>query len=238
MKAALKTFGEHAILIDWPAVIYEDVQQQIIAVNAAIQVNLSHLMIETVTTYHSIAVYLNETIHLEDGLVTLRAFVDTVVLKTVPNKRVVTIPVCYEDCFALDIAKVAEKNELTHTAIISLHTAKVYLVNFLGFLPGFPYLSGLHKKLHTPRLETPRLQIPAGSVGIGGAQTGVYPSNSPGGWNIIGQTPLALFNVNQNPPNLLKAGDYIKFESISLSEFKKIEKEINAGTFRLKTASL
>ncbi|EDM43139.1 hypothetical protein SCB49_11709 [unidentified eubacterium SCB49] len=238
MKVALRPFGEHAILIDWPAVNNKDVQREIIAVSAAIQEDLPHLVMETVTTYHSIAVYLNKTVSLQDGLAKLNGLVKASALKTEQNQRVVTVPVCYEGSFALDLEKVATKNQLTTESVISLHTENLYLVNFIGFLPGFPYLTGLDKKLDTPRLETPRQQIPAGSVGIGGAQTGIYPSNSPGGWNIIGKTPLALFDVNQNPPNLLKAGDYIKFESISLQEFRNIAHEVSTGAFHLKTSSL
>ncbi len=238
MKITVQPFGEHAILIDWPATVNDTVSQEILAINTAINATFSSELIETVTTYHSIAVYLKETAIMQNCLEALESFIKTDTPETLINKRVVFIPVCYEDCFALDISIVAEKNELVKTDVISLHTAPVYPVRFLGFLPGFPYVSGLDERLHTPRLKSPRLQIPAGSVGIGGSQTGIYPSNSPGGWNIIGQTPIPLFNITNDPPNLLVAGDFIKFESISLAVFEEIKQKIKAGTFQLKTASL
>jgi inhibitor of KinA len=103
--------------------------------------------------------------------------------------------------------------------VTELHQSGEYRVGAIGFLPGFPYLSGLPGKLHTPRLATPRLAVPGGSVGIGGAQTGIYPRTSPGGWNLIGRTPLVLFDEKAVPPSLLRVGDRVRFEAISPEEF-------------------
>ncbi|MFT5984696.1 MAG: inhibitor of KinA [Planctomycetota bacterium] len=238
MNVKIRQYGENGILIDWPAVVDAHTLQIILNVNVAIQDTFSEVLIETVITYHTIAVYLKETASVSLCLKQLHAFVKTDMAKMDAVKRVIYIPVCYENHFALDMALVAEKNKLTSNEIIALHTASAYPICFLGFLPGFPYLAGLDKKLHTPRLETPRLRIAAGSVGIGGSQTGIYPSNSPGGWNIIGKTPLELFNVTKNPPNLLKAGDHIQFESITIVAFEKIKSEIKSGAFQLKFSSL
>jgi inhibitor of KinA len=103
-----------------------------------------------------------------------------------------------------------------------MHSNAHYRVNCLGFTPGFPYLSGLPPALRTPRRPVPRKQVPAGSVGIGGSQTGIYPMTSPGGWNIIGRTPIRLFNPQKNPPALLCAGDSVRFRPITLDEFEQL----------------
>lgn len=136
--------------------------------------------------------------------------------------REIEIPVCYDAAFGPDLAEVAARSGLEVHRVIQLHTAGKYLVGAIGFMPGFPYLSGLNSRLHTPRRGTPRLQIPAGSVGIGGAQTGIYPLASPGGWNLIGRTPLALFRPDrENDPTLLRPGDRVRFRMITRHEFAK-----------------
>jgi KipI family sensor histidine kinase inhibitor len=120
---------------------------------------------------------------------------------------------------APDIEWLAEQAKLRVDDVVALHSQAVYRVYFLGFKPGFAYLGGLNPRLHTPRKDTPRLAVPAGSVGIGGAQTGVYPQSTPGGWQLIGRTATALFNPDQDPPCLLQPGDQLRFKPISLDEF-------------------
>jgi inhibitor of KinA len=138
--------------------------------------------------------------------------------------RVVEIPACYDSEFALDIERVAERAQISTSDVVDLHSAAEYRVSCIGFTPGFPFLSGMPKKLATPRRETPRKEIPAGSVGIGGAQTGIYPLRSPGGWNLIGRTPLKLFDPTRNPPALLQAGDRVHFRAITREEFEALIK--------------
>jgi len=133
--------------------------------------------------------------------------------------RIVEIPVCYDAEFALDLDRVTEHTKLSAGEVIDLHSAAEYRVSCIGFVPGFPFLAGLATKLATPRRDTPRKEIPPGSVGIGGAQTGIYPLRSPGGWNLIGRTPLKLFDPTKNPPALLRAGDYVRFRAITREEF-------------------
>jgi inhibitor of KinA len=133
--------------------------------------------------------------------------------------RLVEIPVCYGGEFGPDLAPVAARCGLGTDEVIALHSGAEYTVYAIGFAPGFPYLGGLPAKLHTPRRSTPRTLVPAGSVGIGSGQTGIYPLATPGGWNLIGRTPLALFRLRKNPPALLHAGDRVKFRSISAEEF-------------------
>jgi inhibitor of KinA len=132
----------------------------------------------------------------------------------------VEIPVCYGGDFGPDLASVAEHCGMSAPDVVALHSGAEYLVHAIGFTPGFPYLGGLHESLRTPRLDTPRQRVPAGSVAIGGSQTGVYPVDSPGGWQIIGRTPIALFRPHLTPAALLKPGDRVRFKVISATELE------------------
>jgi inhibitor of KinA len=134
------------------------------------------------------------------------------------------IPVCYDGEFAPDIADVARVSGLADAEVIRRHSGSVYRVNCVGFIAGFPFLSGLPSELATPRRAVPRKEVPAGSVGIGGAQTGIYPRSSPGGWNLIGRTPMRLFDVQHDPPTILQAGDRVRFREISREEFDAFAK--------------
>ena len=134
--------------------------------------------------------------------------------------RLVEIPVCYDPEFALDLEIVAHHAQISSREVVDLHSAAEYRVSCIGFVPGFPFLAGLPRKLATPRRATPRKEIPAGSVGIGGAQTGIYPLRSPGGWNLIGRTPLRLFDPEKSPPAFLRAGDRVRFRAITREEFE------------------
>src|SRR6266576_981987 len=136
--------------------------------------------------------------------------------------RPVEIPVCYDPEFALDIDRVAQQAQISASEVVDLHSGSKYRVACTGFVPGFPFLAGLPKKLATPRRDVPRKEIPPGSVGIGGAQTGIYPLRSPGGWNLIGRTPLRLFDPEKNPPALLHAGDVVRFRAIPRDEFEAL----------------
>lgn len=138
-----------------------------------------------------------------------------------PKPRKIVVPVCYDPVFGPDLELVAQHCGLSPEEIGQRHAAARYRVQCLGFTPGFPYLSGLPPKLATPRRVTPRTAVPAGSVAIGGAQTGIYPLPSPGGWNIIGRTPLQFFDVTRAPASLLRAGDEVRFASISRGEFER-----------------
>ena len=139
------------------------------------------------------------------------------------NPLVVTIPVCYDIEFGPDLLDVAQHAGLSVEEVIRLHSSSTYLVYFLGFSPGFVYLGGLPEALHTPRLATPRPSIAGGSVGIAGSQTGIYPMCSPGGWRLIGQTPLRMFDPNATPPTRLQPGDRMKFAAIDSATFEELQ---------------
>ncbi|MGQ8873774.1 5-oxoprolinase subunit PxpB [Paenibacillus sp. TSA_86.1] len=139
--------------------------------------------------------------------------------------RVVTIPVCYGGEFGPDLVHVAHEHGLTIEEVIAIHSSVDYLVHMIGFAPGFPYLGGLPEQIATPRRATPRLRVEAGTVGIGGTQTGVYPVSTPGGWQCIGRTPLRLFDPEANPPSLLEAGDIVRFQPIMMQEYLELTRK-------------
>jgi inhibitor of KinA len=130
-----------------------------------------------------------------------------------------TIPVCYETAFAPDLEVVAAHAGLSCDEVVQLHVTGVYTVRAVGFSPGFPYLCGLAPALHTPRRATPRTVVPAGSVGVGGAQTGIYALETPGGWNLIGRTPLKIFDAASAAPALFRVGDHVRFQTITGAAF-------------------
>jgi inhibitor of KinA len=143
----------------------------------------------------------------------------------------IVLPVCYGDEFGPDMEFVACHHGLMVEQVIARHSAQDYLVYMMGFAPGFPYLWGMPDSLATPRLDTPRLAVPAGSVGIGGTQTGVYSIQTPGGWRIIGHTPVRLFDVARDQPFLMATGDWVRFEPITHDEHARIRSEAAAGRY-------
>jgi len=136
-----------------------------------------------------------------------------------PTPRQIEIPVCYGGEFGPDLRDVAETHGMTAAQVIELHLSPIYVVYFLGFAPGFGYLGGLPESLASARLEAPRAKVPQGSVGIGGNQTGIYPFSTPGGWRLIGRTPVAMFRRDANQMSLLQIGDHVRFRAISEKEF-------------------
>ena len=151
------------------------------------------------------------------------------VLEAALTERVVEIPVCYGGAFGPDLDEVAARHRLTAEEVTYLHSQPLYRVYFLGFLPGFAYLGGLPALLETPRRASPRLSVPAGTVGIAGSQTGVYPLETPGGWQMIGRTPLRLFDPRREAPALLSAGDWVKFVPIDAAQYHRLEKASAPG---------
>jgi inhibitor of KinA len=138
--------------------------------------------------------------------------------------RLIEVPVCYDPDFAIDLDEVAQRTGLPAKEIVDLHRGAKYSISCVGFTPGFPFLSGLPAKLRVPRRSTPRKEIPAGSVAIAGKQTGIYPLKSPGGWNIIGRSPLRFFDPSKNPPSLLAAGDRVSFREITRAKFADLQR--------------
>lgn len=150
------------------------------------------------------------------------------------QKRVIKMPVCY--AMGEDLSRVAKHTGLSEEEVIRRHSGRDYLVYMIGFTPGFPYLGGMDPQLETPRLEVPRTKIPPGAVGIGGKQTGIYPLMTPGGWNIIGRTPLQLYDAKESK-TLLTMGDYIRFYDVSEENYNDICKRIEEGDYEIEVIS-
>jgi inhibitor of KinA len=188
----------------------------------------AHGIVEVVPAYATVAVFYEPARFAAGGAAPYESVCQFIAARVEPGRdaadsapagRLVAIPVCYGGEFGPDLEAVAAHSGLTAAAVIGVHAGADYAVHAIGFAPGFPYLGGLPAALHTPRRTTPRTSVPAGAVGIGGAQTGVYPLASPGGWNLIGRTPLKLFDAARGEPALLRTGDRVKFHAISAEEF-------------------
>jgi inhibitor of KinA len=214
-----RKFGEQAILLSWGDSINHDVSADIALFNKKILTELSEYIIETVTAFCSLTVYVKQGVDQNKVITILKKSYHSKDEADAIKPKIWDIPVCYDPTLGIDIEGVAKQKQMSVEKLIKYHSQVKYTVDFLGFLPGFPYLSGLNPLLFTKRLQTPRLSVAKGSVAIGGNQTGVYPISSPGGWHIIGRTSVDFFNVNNNPICFIKPVDIIKFTSISLEEF-------------------
>lgn len=189
---------------------------------------LGRLLVECVAGYYTLTVFLRRASRIDvEQLLDEWAQQPQEVLH-VAGRRL-RIPVCYDEEFALDIGRLEAETGLCAEDIVEIHRAATYTVFMMGFLPGFPYLGGLDERLIVPRLATPRTTVVAGSVGIGGAQTGIYPIHSPGGWNIIGRTPLKLFDEEREAPFLFALNDEVQFVVIDKAQFKELQRDGVSG---------
>lgn len=237
-KLTYRPYGEEALLIEWPARIDDEILHDILSFQDLVEEKFEKKIEETLNTYNSLAIFFNSEIisltELVDSLKKIRKeFSDQA---KYDNSSVWEIPVCYDLEFGVDLETISREKNLTEKEVVKIHIENIYTVYFIGFLPGFLYLGGLSEKLFTPRKQTPRPKIIRGSVAIGGSQTGIYPQESPGGWNIIGNCPIPLFDINANTPCKIKAGDRLKFVPISKVEYDVLSKMINTGAFEFKRA--
>lgn len=219
----LRPVGVNGILAVLGDSISEQTGAQVAALREAIADAHISSVEETIPAYASLLVkydpFLTDYAALCDRL---RALEKRLSASAVQAGKIVEIPVCYGGVYGEDLPFVAKHAGLSEKEVVALHSAQPYRIYMLGFLPGFPYLGGLNERLHTPRLSTPRTKIPAGSVGIGGKQTGIYPLESPGGWQLIGRTPLTLFSPGTGGALPYGPGDRIRFVPISPQEYARI----------------
>jgi len=221
--------GDSAFVIELGQHISETIHHKIIAIGNFLDEYSFDGFIEYVPAFTTVTVFYDPLITdyktveglLKEMVQELNEQVDDVDAETI------TIPVLYGGPQGPDLTFVAKHTGFSETEIINIHTETEYMVHMIGFAPGFPYLGGMNEKIACPRKEMPAAKIAAGSVGIAGIQTGIYPIETPGGWQIIGQTPLKLFDVNKNPPALIKAGNKLRFISITEDEFDDLIEEQN-----------
>ena len=238
-KLIYKPLGERSVLIEWPAVIDENILSDIINFREKIKNNHISGVVELRSAYNSLLIVYDEGILLFEAAI---IEFETLYRQKKQEAKLVSrqweIPVCYDVTFAIDLDEMALEKGRSKEAIIERHSKTIYTVYFIGFLPGFMYLGGLNKALHTPRKSTPRLKIVKGAVAIGGKQTGVYPCESPGGWSIIGNSPIEFFNPKSAIPCFVNAGDKIVFKSVSLKEYKDIKALVDAGVYQLESEAI
>lgn len=224
--------GDSAFNLEFATTISEQTSNLVRAAADALKADPIVGVVELVPTFCSLMVcYDPGVITFKEATDLIRSKLGGISSERSQIKRIVKVPVCYGGDYGPDMDTVMNHSGLSEEEVISIHSAHDYLIDMLGFLPGFAYLGGLDPRLHTPRLTVPRTVIEAGSVGIGGTQTGVYPLASPGGWQLIGRTPIKTYDPTREEPILYAAGDYLRFVPISESEFVRIEASVADGTW-------
>jgi len=221
-------FGDSALLIEFGDIISLEVNRKVIALSETILKADIQGVEELVPTYRSLLVRFNPlNISYEKLVFRIRDIEKTLKESTtkIEGRRIV-IPVAYGGSYGPDLTYVAHYHGLTEEQVVKLHSEREYMIYMIGFVAGFPYLGEVPDEIATPRLEKPRLKVPAGSVGIAEKQTGIYPCEAPGGWRIIGRTPIKLFDPLRQPPTLLKPGNTVKFKQISEKEFQTIYENV------------
>ncbi|MCI0620864.1 MAG: 5-oxoprolinase subunit PxpB [Acidobacteria bacterium] len=221
--------GDRMVLAEFAEVIAPEINEAVHCLAAGLQKARIPGVLEWTPSYRSLGIYYDP---LEIGYAALVEHLEKLVSSGAPLSQPATrveIPVAYGGQFGPDLEFVASTHGLSLEQVIALHSEKAYRVYLIGFTPGFPYLGGLPEQLATPRLAEPRRLVPAGSVAIGGQQTGIYPVDSPGGWRIIGRTPLRLFDIQKAIPCLLAPGDEVVFRPIREREFGEIAAQVGAA---------
>ncbi|AXT53618.1 5-oxoprolinase subunit PxpB [Aquimarina sp. BL5] len=229
-KFQYKRYSEHAILIQGPSKIDETLLENLLFYKKSIEKFYGKLIIEVILSYNSLLIYYASTIeNVYDEVLTLKSLFSDEFENQASKKRLWKVPVCYSNSLAPELSSFAVNKSMEIDEVISLHTTPLYTVYFIGFLPGFLYLGGLDEKLFAPRKSTPSQKLEHGSVAIGGNQTGIYPCDSPGGWHVIGKTPVRFFDINADNCCFASPGDKIQFISITEEQYNDIGLLVNTS---------
>lgn len=224
-ETIFRLMGDRGFLLEFGDEISSEVNEKVRRMTLAIQAESIEGIIEIVPTYRSLLILHNPLILSFVDLKKRLERIEKGLQQTpFPEPKLTRIPALYGGSYGPDLEEVAKYHQISPEEVIQLHCSKPYFIYMIGFMPGFPYMGELPEALITPRLKTPRLSVPAGSVAIAQRQTGIYPMESPGGWQIIGRTPVKLFNPEREPPALLQMGDHVQFFPISEKEFKEWHK--------------
>lgn len=227
------TAGDSSILVQFEKKITPEINRQISALVQLMKEQHIEGVTDIIPAFCSLLInYDPRVIRYEEIKKRMEALLKIEIAAGEEKKRIFEIPVCYGGEFGPDIENIAQHAGLTVEEVIKIHTSCDYLIYMLGFLPGFTYLGGLDERIHTPRLANPRIKIAAGSVGIGGSQTGIYPMDSPGGWQLMGMTPVKTYDPEREVPILVEAGDYIRFVPISEEEYYEIKNLVEKGEYQ------
>ncbi|WP_246197382.1 5-oxoprolinase subunit PxpB [Cytobacillus depressus] len=232
MEFRFSAAGDSSILMELDVGIDEVTNKRIINLSNLIANEAEEGFGEVIIGYRSLLVQYNPLrLSYRQAIEKLKRLEITKDNSCYEKRRHIEIPVLYGGEQGPDLESVAIHNNLSPKEVISIHSGACYLVYFLGFTPGYPFMGGMSKRIATPRLESPRISIPPGSVGIANNQTGIYPVESPGGWRLIGQTPIRLYDSQANQPFLLHAGNNVTFKEIQIDEFKEIKKQVEYGDY-------
>jgi KipI family sensor histidine kinase inhibitor len=225
--------GDLAVSVELGDEISVEINTRVRALEFLIQQKALPGVVETVPTFRSLLVYYDpDAVTYPQLCDALRELVPQATVATLPPPRTVELPCCYDPEFGLDLEAAAARVGVSVDELVALHAGADYLVYFIGFTPGLPYMTGMPERLRLPRLETPRTRVPAGSVGIGGGQCCVYPVESPGGYWILGRTPLRLYDPEAPDPILLRPGDRVRFRPVDRAEFDRISAAVARRAFR------
>lgn len=231
-KLRFKPYGSIAILIEWPKEINRDILKNRILFKRKIKSEMADVIIDTVPAYNSLTVFFDTTKIKYSGVIKKAKEIYEGNYKDLKLPyKLWKIPVCYDESFGIDLEEMAKSKNISKDEIIQLHTSAIYDVHFIGFLPGFIYLGGLPEEIHFDRKSQPRQKIKKGDVGIARGQTGIYPRESPGVWNIIGNSPLNFFDMDQDRLSFASAGDRLQFVAVDKKAYNKILKEVELGTY-------
>ena len=212
--------GDRGLLLEFGDEIGREINEKVRRMALAVQAEAIEGIIETVPTYRSLLIIYNPVIlPIEDLKKRLKKIEGGLQTTPLPEPKLTRIPVVYGGIYGPDLEEVAKYLHVSPEEVVQLHCSKPYLIYMIGFMPGYPYMGELPQALVTPRLKTPRLLVPKGSVAIAQRQTGIYSMESPGGWQILGRTPVELFHPEKDPPALLQMGDFVQFYQISEKEF-------------------
>ena len=238
-RARFLPVGDKALSVEIGNAISAEINRQVHNLSHEIGRLAIPAILDVVPTYRSVLVYYDPLLISYAELEScLRALEGTLREGEVHATKLLEIPTIYGGEYGPDLGRVVQHSGLSEAEVVRIHSGTDYLIYMMGFTPGFPYLGGMSERIATPRLQTPRPIVPAGSVAIAEQQTGVYPIESPGGWQLIGRTPVQLFDPSREPPVLVQPGDYLRFIPVDESEYADIQHKIRSGVYQLVTRTM